>query len=168
MVKGIQDVWQAATLILAPLDSDEAGQLKVLLGNYRHDSLTSLEGEGLNTPLPGIFVCHPDSDPVQTGAAAVARAAAWLGRNRITAKPITATVDSARCRACNTCVALCQFGASMLVGEGFDRYARIDPVRCTGCGLCAAHCPSDAINAGYSTDAQMDAMLDALLTRGNL
>jgi heterodisulfide reductase subunit A len=75
-------------------------------------------------------------------------------------------VDAARCRACNTCVEVCEFSAPELVGQEPGRHAWIDPVICTGCGTCAAHCPSGAITAGYSTDAQLEAMLEQMVGGG--
>jgi heterodisulfide reductase subunit A len=76
---------------------------------------------------------------------------------------VVAVVDAARCRACNTCVELCEFGAPRLRGDEPQRASWIDPAICAGCGTCAAHCPSGAITAGYSTDAQLEAMLDSVL-----
>jgi heterodisulfide reductase subunit A len=97
------------------------------------------------------------------GAAAAGRAAAWLGRAAENAFPTAAVVDAARCRACGTCVEICELGAPELVGDGSQRAAWIDPLICAGCGVCAAHCPSCAITAGYSSGEQLEAMLDAVL-----
>jgi coenzyme F420-reducing hydrogenase delta subunit len=48
------------------------------------------------------------------------------------------------------------------MGTEPDCFCRIDPVICQGCGSCAAQCPSGAITAGYATDAQLEAMVDAI------
>jgi heterodisulfide reductase subunit A-like polyferredoxin len=73
-------------------------------------------------------------------------------------------VDPSRCRACGTCLEICEFGAPEILGYNHLRASWIDPAICHGCGICAAHCPSGAITAGYSTDAQIDVMLSALLS----
>jgi heterodisulfide reductase subunit A-like polyferredoxin len=49
------------------------------------------------------------------------------------------------------------------VGQEENRNARVDPNICTGCGICAAHCPSGAISAGYASDNQLAAMIEAIL-----
>jgi heterodisulfide reductase subunit A len=98
-----------------------------------------------------------------SGAAAAARVAAWLGHLVTQPQAIAAVVDAARCRACNTCVEICEFGAPQLVGEEPQRSSWIDPAICTGCGTCAAHCPSGAITAGFYSDAQLTVMLEAAL-----
>ena len=97
-----------------------------------------------------------------TGAAAASRVSAWLGRCSKTPESHIAVVAPHRCRACNTCVEICEFGAPQLTGIAPDRHAWIDPLVCQGCGACAAQCPSGAITAGYATDAQLEKMLDVV------
>ena len=104
-----------------------------------------------------------------------AKVAALLGRGQMVAECNVARVDSQRCRACGTCVSICEFHAPRLVVDNavvpLEIFAqpeerlvsRIDPALCHGCGTCAAHCPSGAITAGYSTDEQIEAMLAAML-----
>jgi len=50
-----------------------------------------------------------------------------------------------------------------MVGPEPRRSSWIDPAICTGCGTCVAHCPSGAISGGYSTEAQLEAMLEQLM-----
>ncbi len=91
---------------------------------------------------------------------------AWLGRCTAAPDSHVAAVAPHRCRACNTCVETCEFGAPYITGPASNRTSRIDPAVCTGCGTCAAHCPSGAITAGYSTDAQLESMIATLLSHG--
>jgi heterodisulfide reductase subunit A-like polyferredoxin len=65
-------------------------------------------------------------------------------------------------------VEICEFGAPGMIEIEGRRACWIDPIICTGCGVCAVHCSSGAITAGYSTDAQIDAMLSALLSEPRL
>jgi len=76
---------------------------------------------------------------------------------------IASVVNPTRCRACGTCIEICEFGAPELVDFMDQRASWINPTICQGCGTCAAHCPSGAITAAYSTDEQIDAMLSAIL-----
>jgi coenzyme F420-reducing hydrogenase delta subunit/NAD-dependent dihydropyrimidine dehydrogenase PreA subunit len=94
--------------------------------------------------------------------------AGWLDQQTQQPKSIVASVDPHRCRACKTCIEICELGAPQLVGEEPQRHSWIDPMICAGCGSCAALCPSGAITAGYSTDEQLEAMLTAVLKGDDL
>jgi heterodisulfide reductase subunit A len=146
----------------------------------------------MTAKLTGVFVCPPDSPAEVMGAAVAARVAALLGSGQLVAESNVAQVDPQRCRACGTCVSICEFHAPRLVPDNSEArsgtlaqhdilhspssilhssssillVSRIDPALCRGCGTCAAHCPSNAITAGYSTDKQIEAMLAAILASG--
>ena len=154
--------WQATVVVLAP-SPDEVTPLRDAFHLTGEGSESQRVWGGIDTARPGVLYCDPALDPTQAGAAAAARAAAWLGRAPLRREPTIAIVDAARCRACNTCVDVCEYGAPRLVGQEPARRSWIDPALCQGCGTCAAHCPSGAITAGYSTDAQLEAMLEELL-----
>jgi len=155
--------WNATALVLAPHD---AGELDRLLAAFGEDGLrprAHTAWGGLDTHRPGVWLCDPAQATAMSGAAAAARVAAWLGHLAAQPQAIAAVVDAACCRACNTCVEICEFGAPQLVGEEPQRSSWIDPAICTGCGTCTAHCPSGAITAGFCTDAQLEVMLSAAL-----
>ncbi len=164
---GATGFYRSSVLVLAPRDEQEAEGLAAVFGQETQRPRQRQTWGGVETHRPGIFICPPDQDPETAGAAAAARALAWLGRisNRL---PIASVVDPARCRACNTCVEICEFGAPGMIEIEGRRACWIDPIICTGCGVCAVHCSSGAITAGYSTDAQIDAMLSALLSEPRL
>ena len=157
---GSQRQVEADAVVLAP---SEAGQL----GKLRDTVDIAEPATSLKTGLAGVFVCPLDSKAEVMGAAVAAKVAALLGRGQMVAECNVARVDPQRCRACGTCVSICEFHAPRLVVdnefEGERLVSRIDPALCCGCGTCAAHCPSSAIIAGYSTDEQIEAMLAALL-----
>ncbi|MFH2104381.1 MAG: FAD-dependent oxidoreductase [Chloroflexota bacterium] len=161
--KGDQS-WMASTLVLAPRDAQEAGELQAAFVPQKTAPRGVPSWGGVDTHRPGVFFCDPERDPALTGAAAAGRLAAWLGRVQ-TRLPAAAIVDPQRCRSCSTCVETCEFGAPSLMVFAKDRiYSWIDPAICTGCGTCAARCPSGAITAGYSSDAEIQAMLKAFVT----
>jgi len=165
--------WQATALVLAPHDAGEMDRLLAAFGQDGYRPRTDTAWGGLGTHRPGVWLCDPAQATAMSGAAAAARVAAWLGHLAAQPQAIAAVVDAARCRACNTCVEICEFGAPQLMespllpGRGVDeepqRSSWIDPAICTGCGTCAAHCPSGAITAGFCPDAQLAAMLEAVL-----
>jgi len=154
--------WEAQALVLAPAGAEVGAMLSSFGNDGKRPRIASAWGEAV-THRPGVFYCDPASDPALAGAAAAARCAAWLGRSDGHADPITAVVDPARCRACGTCVNVCEFGAPYLRGQDPQRSSWIDPAICTGCGTCAAHCPSGAIVAGSATDVQLERMVVAAL-----
>lgn len=155
--------WQATVLVLAPHDAGEMERLLAAFGNDGHRPRADAAWGGLDTHRPGVWLCDPAQATAMSGAAAAARVAAWLGRLVTQPQAIAAVVDTARCRACGTCVEICEFGAPQLIGQEPQRSSWIDPAICTGCGTCAAHCPSGAITAGFCPDAQLAAMLEAAL-----
>jgi len=156
--------WQASALVMAPKNKTERTKLLKAFGKEeRQPNLQPVWG-GLDTQRPGVYIIEPALDPLTAAAAASARVAAWLGRaeNHHT---ITSIVNTSRCRGCGTCGEICEFGAPILIKKNGDHVSWIDPLICTGCGTCVAHCPSGAIMAGYSTDAQIEAMLSVILAR---
>ena len=114
---------------------------------------------------PGVVLCAPSDDPAVAGAAVAARVGALLGSGYLQGDLNAARVDPLRCRACGDCERLCEYGAIRVQTDADGRqYARVDVAACQGCGLCAAHCPSSAITAGSATEAQIEAMLKAILS----
>jgi ferredoxin len=165
---GNQRQEEADAVILAPSKAGQLSGLRDAMGIA--ESATSLTAR-----LTGVFVCLPDGQAEVMGTAVAARVAALLGRGQMVAECNVARVDPQRCRACGTCVSICEFHAPRLVADNsevrLETFARhegrlvsmIDPALCRGCGTCAAHCPSSAITAGYSTDEQIEVMLAVLL-----
>ncbi len=157
---------QAQALVLAPRDDQESRRL--LVAFKRADLMPRVETiwGGVDTHRPGVFFCDPAMNADTTGSAAVAHVASWMGRigRRI---PSSAIVDTARCRACSTCVNICEFGAPALMVVGKNRISSwIDPVICTNCGTCVARCPSGAITPGTMSDEALRVMLSAILNGG--
>lgn len=154
--------WQASALVLVPADEDEINKQLTSFGRTRRRPQIQTEWGGIDTHRPGVYFIDPKDDPSTTGPAAAARVMAWIGRSE-SRPPTAAVVDPDRCRGCETCIDTCEYCAPELV-EIEGRYTSwIDPAICVSCGTCAAHCPSGAINAGCSTDDQLEAMLDAIL-----
>jgi len=163
LINGEDQSWSASTLVLVPENEAESRDLITAFGRERRQPQIHLAWGGLDTHRPGVFYISNQQDPEIAGTAAAARVNAWIGRSE-NRPPTAAVVVPERCRACKTCIDTCEYCAPELV-EINGRYASwIDPAICTSCGTCAAHCPSGAITAGCSTDAQLDAILDEILT----
>ena len=154
--------WTAAGIVLAPCDSVEADKLRNAFGNAPYRPRLRFRSQELETTRPGVYYCDPALDSSTAGAAAAAKLSAWLGQRSKSPEFHKAVVASHRCRACHTCVEICEFGAPRLIGTEPDRFSWIDPHICQGCGACAAQCPSGAIAAGYATDTQLENMVDAI------
>jgi NADPH-dependent glutamate synthase beta subunit-like oxidoreductase/formate hydrogenlyase subunit 6/NADH:ubiquinone oxidoreductase subunit I len=152
----------AGMIVLAPVD---AADLPAWERAFDPEGLFS--GDGLVGRRPGLFACPPNLEAKRSGAATAAQVMALLGRSQRVTNGNVAQVDPARCRACGTCESLCEFGAiAVRQVSPAVWHAVVNPVACAGCGTCAAHCPSGAITAGYSTDTQIEAMLEELLSVG--
>jgi heterodisulfide reductase subunit A-like polyferredoxin len=156
-------LWQGSALVLAPYDAQERDRINAAFGTSGRQPRTHQVWGCADTHRPGIFVCEPTIDPVVAGMAAAARAAAWLGQEHPWPEVMAAAVDPDRCRGCGDCEEVCEFGAIQLQREGDERVAWIDPAICRGGGICAARCPAGAISTGHPTDAQIEAMLEAIL-----
>lgn len=154
---------KASALVLTPRDSAEADSLLSILGREGLRLRTHSTWSMLETHRPGIFFCDFSKDPTASGIGAAAHVAAWLSRTE-NHLPTAAVVDPARCRACTTCTTVCAYGAPEMIEINGRLTSWIDPAICTGCGTCVARCSSGAITAYYSTDAQLEAMLGAILT----
>jgi heterodisulfide reductase subunit A len=168
MASNDTSTWRAAAVVMAPKDAREAQLMQFAFDYASSQIMINDESLTVDTRLPGVFFCDPDSDGTTTGAAAAGRVAAWLGRASARPEPIAAWVDPNRCRACNTCVEVCEYGAPQLVGEEIKRHSWIDPMICLGCGTCAPLCPSNAIAAGYTTDEQMGAIIKTALNKKDM
>ncbi len=158
-------LWQASALVLIPRDAEEQVHLLAAFDGNAPRLQPDPFGNGILTHRPGIFYCDPALDPATVGAAAAAQVAAWLGRQEMRSPLQTALVTPSRCRACATCVQVCEFGAPQLIGEDPHRTAWIDPAICVGCGTCAAHCPSGAITVPHMSDEHLEVMLEQVLGR---
>ena len=156
------DELTAAGIVLAPCDSAEADRLRHAFGDTPYQPRSRFGRQGLETTRPGVYYCEPTLDSATAGAAATAKVAAWLGQCSKPPECHSAIVAPHRCRACLTCVEICEFGAPQVMGAEPSRFSWIDPNICQGCGTCAARCPSGAITAGYATDTQLENMIDAI------
>jgi coenzyme F420-reducing hydrogenase delta subunit/ferredoxin len=162
-----KNLQQATAVVLAPRDTTAAAILCSAFSAADKPTRLKTAPSKVETQLPGVFFCDP-LDATTTGAAAAVKVAGWLGQLAEQPKPIAAAVDPHRCRACKTCIEICELGAPQLVGEGPRRRSWIDAMICTQCGTCGAQCPSGAITAGYATDEQLEAMLAAVLNKDDL
>jgi heterodisulfide reductase subunit A-like polyferredoxin len=133
---------KASVVVLAPAEEEEFARL---------------------APRSGLFVCSPIGNSEIIGAAVAAKVGATLGSGRVVARHNVAYVDPSRCRACGTCERVCEPGAIKVTEADGRMVAMVESLLCQGCGTCAARCPSSAIAAGYSTDRQIEAMLEAIL-----
>jgi heterodisulfide reductase subunit A len=130
----------------------------------RHPELAPVETAVEGVLLAGTVQGPKDVvDTVAQASAAAAKASVYLAYEKVKLDPAVAVVDEDRCRACGTCVDICQFHAPQLVETEQGVYtARINPSLCKGCGTCTSWCPSGAITSKHFTDRQVHAMIDAV------
>jgi heterodisulfide reductase subunit A len=129
----------------------------------RHPELAPVE-----TAVEGVLVAGTVQGPkdivdsVAQASAAAAKASVFLAYDKVKLDPAVSVVDEQKCRACGTCVDICQFQAPHLVETTPGTYtAQINASLCKGCGTCTSWCPSGAIISKHFTDRQVHAMIDA-------
>jgi coenzyme F420-reducing hydrogenase delta subunit/NAD-dependent dihydropyrimidine dehydrogenase PreA subunit len=144
-----------SSMVIAPASKTEEEDLLTALDSGYPAVIDAGRMDGLCSLKPGVLLCDPDAEPSLTGTAAAAQVIAWMGRMKSRGLQNTAFVNPSYCRACGTCMQICEYGAPELVAHENGDYVRIDPVICQGCGTCIAHCPSGAIQNQMSTDAQL-------------
>lgn len=157
-------VWKGSALVLAPRNEEEQSRIHEAFDTVGRQPRVQTAWGSTDTHRPGIFACEPEIDPVLSGMAAAARVAAWLGQQHVWPEMLASVVNPDHCRGCGDCEQICEFGAIQLQEEGEGKVAWIDPAICRGCGVCATGCPAGAIITGHSTGAQLEAMLEAILT----
>ena len=119
----------------------------------------------------GIFIISPNgADPPEKqiikGAAAAARASAYLHQGTLSPRATAVTIDSKLCRGCGDCAAICPYIEMRECGNGMA-YAYVDQALCLGCGACIARCPTGAITQHLQSDRQLASTLEALLGMNN-
>jgi heterodisulfide reductase subunit A len=134
----------------------------------RHPELAPVETAVEGVLLAGTVQGPKDVvDSVAQASAAAAKASVLLAYESVKLDAAVAIVDQDKCRACGTCVDICEFRAPQLVQTAPGMYAaQINASLCKGCGTCSSWCPSGAIRSMHFTDRQLHAMIDAALTTG--
>ena len=123
----------------------------------------------VETNIQGVFICgcaqgpKDISDTISQANAVAAKVDALLARKTILMEPITSIIDRELCRACGTCVDVCEYGAISITNENGSSYALVNEALCEGCGTCATHCPTGAIDIRHFRDSQIESMLKAFL-----
>ena len=133
--------------------------------NEIHPKLRPVE-----TLIDGVFISGAAQGPktlaesVASSLAAVSKGAALLLKGYVDLSPLVAKVDTERCTWCGECEKTCPYdGAVEKVRQGEKEVAYVHPALCKGCGGCVPVCPVEAIDLEGYTNAQVKAMIDALV-----
>jgi heterodisulfide reductase subunit A len=133
----------------------------------RHPELAPVETAVEGVLLAGTVQGPKDIvDSVAQASAAAAKASVFLAYDVVKLDPAISVVGEDKCRACGTCVDICQFQAPSLVKTESGEYtAVINASLCKGCGTCTSWCPTGAIVSKHFTDKQVHAMIDAFFAK---
>jgi len=133
--------------------------------NEIHPKLRPVE-----TVIDGVFIAGAAQGPktlaesVTSSMAAVSKGAALLLKGYVDLPPLVAKVDTERCAWCGECEKTCPYdGAVDKVRQADKDVAYVHPALCKGCGGCVPVCPVEAIDLEGYTNAQVKAMIDALV-----
>ena len=123
----------------------------------------------VETNIQGVFTCgcvqgpKDISDTIAQANAVAGKVDALLSRETILMEPITSSVRTDLCRACGSCVEVCEYGAISLLDQNGRKVAVVNEALCEGCGTCATFCPTGAIDIRHFRDHQIEEMLKAFL-----
>jgi len=126
----------------------------------------------VDTQMDGIFLAGAATGPkdvpesIVSSKAAVARAATLMANKKMRAEAITSSVNPDLCRGCGRCEEVCEFKAIELVEVAPKVVsAKVNEISCKGCGTCSVTCPTGAITMKHFTERQVNAMVEAALTK---
>jgi heterodisulfide reductase subunit A2 len=123
----------------------------------------------IETNIEGVFIAgcvqgpKDIADSISQANAVAAKIDALLARSTIWMEPIKSEVNEAFCRACGSCIKVCEYDAISLQEKNGFQVAHVNDVLCKGCGTCAPYCDTGAIDIRHFRDQQIEAMLDAFL-----
>jgi heterodisulfide reductase subunit A len=143
--------------------------LKLPVGKDRFYNEIHPKLRPVETVIDGIFIGGAAQGPknlsesAASALAAGAKAASLVMKGYVDLEPIVARVDTDACAWCGKCAPVCPYEAiGQTQIEGKD-VAQVNRALCKGCGACVPVCPKDALDLEGYTNAQMTAMIDALL-----
>ena len=123
----------------------------------------------IETNIEGVFIAgcvqgpKDIADSISQANAVAAKVDALLARSTIWMEPIKSEVNEEFCRACGSCIEVCEYDAIALVDRNGFQVAHVNEALCKGCGTCAPFCDTGAIDIRHFRDQQIEAMLDAFL-----
>jgi len=123
----------------------------------------------VDAPTGGVFFAGCAESPkdvkdsVTQASAAAARAQILMNTGEISVEAITSVCREELCTSCGICVKVCPFNAIRGADAKAKTPAEIIEAMCKGCGTCAAECNFNAIMMKHFEDAQILAMVDAML-----
>jgi heterodisulfide reductase subunit A len=131
--------------------------------NEVHPKLKPVE-----TVIDGIFLAGTSQGPknitetLMSAHAAAVKTHALISGGEIELEPTMAKVDRSICQWCGACAEACPFEAIDETAFDEKRVAVVNESACKGCGMCLPVCPVNAIQLIGFTDAEIEAMIDAL------
>jgi heterodisulfide reductase subunit A2 len=142
--------------------------LKIPLGRDNFFNEVHMKLRPVETVIDGVFIAGTCQSPkniletLNSSQAAAAKANAVLNKGELSLEPVLAKLNPAACTWCGKCAEACSFDAIEMIDYEGRKVARIIESNCKGCGMCTPVCPTDAIDLAGFTNAQMEAMIDAL------
>lgn len=142
--------------------------LKIPLGRDNFFNEIHMKLRPVETVIDGVFIAGTCQSPkniletLNSSQAAAAKANSVLTKGELSLEPVLAKLNPAKCTWCDKCAEACSFDAIEVSEYDGRKVASIIEFNCKGCGMCTPVCPADAIDLAGFTNAQMEAMIDAL------
>jgi heterodisulfide reductase subunit A len=147
-----------------PLES----MLKIPLGRDNFFNEIHMKLRPVETVIDGVFIAGTCQSPkniletLNSSQAAAAKANSILTKGELSLEPVLAKVNPSSCEWCGKCSEACSFDAIETVEYEGRKVAHVIESNCKGCGMCTPVCPGDAIDLAGFSNAQIEAMIDAL------
>lgn len=155
---------------MVPRENKELeSMLKIPLGRDNFFNEIHMKLRPVETVIDGVFIAGTCQSPkniletLNSSQAAAAKANSVLTKGELSLEPVLAKLNPAACTWCGKCTEACSFDAIEMVDYEGRKVARVIEANCKGCGMCTPVCPTDAIDLAGFTNAQMEAMIDALV-----
>jgi len=159
-------------LMPAQVPPKSAAELSTLLevSLDRNGFFEELHGrvDAMRSKVRGVYLAGTCQSPMDMSKAMTHGASAsglimsaLVPGRKLDLEAMHATVNTDRCSACKSCVAVCPYKAVAFNEE--KEVAEVNPVLCMGCGTCVAACPSGAIQGRHFTTEQIYAEIEGAL-----
>jgi len=156
---------------ITPRKDNNIGEiLKVPIGRDKFFSEVHLKLKPVETVIDGVFIAGASQAPynitesVKSALSAASKANALLNAGEIELEPTLAMIYKDKCNWCDECTNACPYGAILKTELNGKIVAEVIEAKCKGCGMCLPVCPENAIDLKGFTDAEMETMIDAMIS----
>jgi len=156
---------------MVPKTNNTVGNLfKLPKGRDKFFNEIHMKLRPVETVIDGITIAGTCQGPknimesVNSALSAATKSYSYVSKGILETDPQIATIDKNKCTGCGDCLPACPFDAISMNAMGGTNSAFINSSVCKGCGMCTPVCPEDAIDLIAYSSAEIQSMIDALVS----